>query len=559
VSRIYDIAARHIDDLAALDPVLATALGLPGHEREMTDYSPDGVKARADLSRDTIAHVTEAPPESDRDRIARDVMVERLGAQLDLFDACEYLRDLKTLASPLQSVRQVFDQMPRATQEDFENIAARLSLVPAALAGYRRTLAEGVRSGVTASTRQARECAKQAEIWSGRRDDQPSFFSALLDAFDDSHISSDALRADLSRGVDIAGRAYAEIAAYLRDDYLPRASDDESAGPGRYQMLSRAFNGCTLDLHETYEWGWDELYRVEREMAETADRIRPGASIAEAKELLEADPDRALDGVDNYRAWLQDIHDDAIQTLHGTHFDIPERVRRIEVMIPPPGGALIPYYTGPSEDFSRLGRTWWPIGTRTRFPKWGEVSIAYHEGVPGHHLQIGGARCLGDELSKFQRLLSLSGYVEGWALYAERLMGELGYLEDPDYYFGMLSAQALRCVRVIIDIGLHLQLAVPDTESLHPGDTWNHVLALEFAIQRSLRPAELMRSELVRYLGWPAQAISYKVGERSWLAARETAKRNSGADFDLKRFHTQAINLGPMGLAQLEAEAAHLS
>ncbi len=119
------------------------------------------------------------------------------------------------------------------------------------------------------------------------------------------------------------------------------------------------------------------------------------------------------------------------------HFDIPEPVQRVEAMIAPPGGAAAMYYTGPAEDFSRPGRTWYPTLGKTRFPLWGEVSICYHEGVPGHHLQIGQVRYLADTLSRYQRTLAgTSGHAEGWALYAERLMGELGYLDDPAYELG---------------------------------------------------------------------------------------------------------------------------
>jgi len=345
------------------------------------------------------------------------------------------------------------------------------------------------------------------------------------------------------------------MSRWLREEYARLASEREACGEDRYQLLSRLFLGATLDLPETYRWGWEELHRVEREMQETASRISPGATLDEAKELLETDPARGIDGVDAYREWLQQLHDETIASLDGVHFEIDEKVRPIEVMIPPAGGALIPYYTGPSEDFSRPGRTWWPVDGQTRFPKWGDVSIAYHEGVPGHHIQVAGVRLLDDELSRFQRTLTfISGHGEGWALYAERLMGELGHLENPDYYLGMLSAQALRCVRVIIDIGMHLELPIPSDESFHPGETWNHDLMLEFAVERSQRSREFLESEVLRYLGWPAQAISYKVGERKWLEAREAARRRAGASFSLKEFHSQALALGPMGLDMLGKE-----
>ena len=557
MSRVFDIAHQYVDALAALDPNSATAWGVPGHDAEMSDYSPDGSEAIAALDRRLLADLASAPIDGEHDRIARDVIAERIGVRLDAHESGEHLRSLRIIGSPLSSIRNVFDQMPRATEADWSNITARLALVPRALESYRRSLALGIERGLTAAARQARECASQAEIWSGLRDAQPSFFSTLRESFDHAGIDSETLRASVESGVRAAEAAYAGMRAYLLDEYLPAAAVDDGVGRERYALNSRRFNGCALDLDETYRWGWDELYRVEDELEQTAARIAPGQGVGGALHLLETDPARAIDGVDAYRAWLQQLHDRALDDLDGAHFDIDPRIKRVEVMIPPPGGALAQYYSAPSEDFSRPGRTWWPLGTRTRFAKWSDVSTAYHEGVPGHHLQVGAVRCVADRLSRYQRLLAfISGHGEGWALYAERLMGELGYLDNPDYYMGMLSAQAMRCVRVIIDIGMHLGLAIPAAERFHPGETWNHDLALEFAVERSLHPRELMASEVVRYLGWPAQAISYKVGERAWLAARDEARRREGASFDLKRFHTRALNLGPMGLDQLARELA---
>jgi len=561
MSRIFEIADKYVDELAALDPSTATALGIPGHEREMPDYSPQGAARIAALNQRTLMELQAETPASDRERIAQEFMAERLGVQRDLYDAGEYLRALRNIASPLQRARSIFDDMPKATEEDWSNIAARLDLVPRTLAGYRESLNEGLRRGLAASKRQALEGARQADAWSKGAEGRPSYFDGLFQQFEAAAARGDvasgagALKADLERGVAAAKFAYGEMAGYLRQVYAPAAPEREAAGSERYGLLARLFLGKTIDPGKTYEWGWQELYHIQREMEETAQRISPGATVPEVLELLETDPARAVEGEDAYRNWLQELHDQALAELHGKHFDIPEQIRRIEVMIPPPGSAAAAYYTGPSEDFKRPGRTWWPTMGRNRFPKWDEVTTAYHEGVPGHHLQVAGARCLGDKLSRFQRLLGfISGYGEGWALYAERLMGELGYLDNPDYYMGLLSAQALRCVRVVIDIGMHLELKIPEGEPFHPGETWNHDLAVEFSIERTGRPRGFMASEVVRYLGWPAQAISYKVGEASWLRAREAARLKAGPSFDLKAFHTQALDLGPMGLAQLERE-----
>ncbi|HET9476018.1 MAG TPA: DUF885 domain-containing protein [Dehalococcoidia bacterium] len=562
MSRIFEIADKYVEELAALDPSTATALGIPGHEREMPDYSPEGAARIAALNHRTLEAIEAEVPADDRERIAREFMAERLGVQRDLYEAGEQLRALRIIASPLQRTRSIFDDMPKATEDDWANIAARLDLVPRTLALYRQSLNEGINRGLMAAKRQALEGARQAETWSGVVVGEKTYFDGLLAQYEAGNKKSEigdraGLGADLERGVRGAKFAYAEMASFLRNGYASKASESEATGEDRYALLSRVFLGDSIDPKETYEWGWQELHEVEREMVATAERIKPGASVPEVLELLESDPARSIDGADAYRAWLQELHDQALADLHGTHFDIPEEIRRVEVMIPPPGSAAAAYYTGPSEDFKRSGRTWWPTMGRDRFPMWGEVTTAYHEGVPGHHLQVAGARCLGDRLSRYQRLLGfISGYGEGWALYAERLMGELGYLENPDYYMGLLSAQALRCVRVVIDIGMHLELKIPQAENFHPGETWNHDLAVEFSIERTGRPREFMASEVVRYLGWGAQAISYKVGEAAWLRVRESAKKKAGAAFDLKEFHSQALDLGPMGLAQLERELA---
>ena len=556
MSRVYDIASAYVDSLAALHPIAATSMGVPGHDDKMTDFSPDGAEARAALSRDTAALLRQAPLEGERDRVARDTMLDQLTLDLELHDAGEELRDINILASPLQGMRRCFDLMSTDSAEAWRNIASRMGEMPAALTGYRRTLEEGLRRGKPGTQRQAAACAMQAQVWSGGQGGE-SFFSRFIGAYDATGIGDAALRADLEGGSRAASEAYAAFGRFLKEDYAPAAEPRDPVGRDRYTLGVRVYNGISLDLEATYAWGWDELYRIEREMTETAERILPGAGVEAAKQLLEADPARAIEGVDAFQRWMQDIQDGTIAALNGKHFDIPGPVRTIEAMIAPPGGALAMYYTGPSEDFSRPGRTWYPTAGKTRFPLWGEVSIAYHEGVPGHHLQIAQVMYLSDELSRFQRLLGgTSGYAEGWALYAERLMAELGYLENPDYYLGMLRAQALRCARVVADIGMHLELAIPKGERFHPGETWTPELAQAFMVERSHFPADFLASEVDRYLGIPGQAISYKVGERVWLAARQRVREAQGVAFDLKGFHAYMLNLGPMGLAQLEESAA---
>ncbi|MEZ4553935.1 MAG: DUF885 domain-containing protein [Dehalococcoidia bacterium] len=554
-SRVYEIASEYVDRAAALHPLGATHMGVAGHDHEMTDYSPQGEDERAAFEREMLAALEAAPLEGERDRIAREAMAERLRLHLEMHEAGEQYQSLNILFSPFQDVRQCFDLMPRDTEEHWHNIAARLRLVPFGLQTYRRTLEEGARVGMPSTRRQTEGCVEQAAAWSGGHEGVPPFFDSLLEAYDASPVTSEALRRDVEEGARLAAGAYAEMGRFLADEYLPHTEQRDAVGPERYSRSARSYNGVELDLDETYRWGWDELHRIEAEILATCERILPDGSVEDVQRLLEEDPARAIEGVDAFQRWMQALHERTIAELDGVHFDIVEPVKRLEAMIAPAGGALAMYYTGPSEDFSRPGRTWYPTGGKTRFPLWGEVSIAYHEGVPGHHLQIGHVTYLSDRLSRWQRLLgTTSGYAEGWALYAERLMAELGYLENPDYYLGMLRGQALRAARVVVDIGLHLDQSIPQGERYHPGERWTPELAHEFLLQRTYFPENFLASEVTRYLGMPGQAISYKVGERAWFQAREAASRRGGAAFDLKAFHMRAFDLGPMGLDQMRRE-----
>lgn len=557
MTAIYDIASEYVDGIATLDPINATGIGVPGHDHEMTDYSPEGVAAHSALRRATLAKLAAAEVTSDRDRVAKEAMEDVLSLREEIVAAGDQYR-LSGFRNATTTMRMAFDLMPRSAEQDWSNIAARLALVPRGVASFRVSLEEGLRRGIPSARRQVAQSIKQSATYAGM-DGAKSFFHGLLDAFDSAGIPSPSLRADLEHGADVAAVAYSNFSSYLSEKFMDRAVERDGVGRDLYQLSSRVYNGVEVHLEETYQWGWDELHRIESEMRATCAKFLPGAGIEETKTFLESDPNRAIDGVEEFRAWMQELQDRTIAQMDGVHFDIPDPIKSIEAMIAPPGGSLAMYYTGPSEDFSRPGRTWYPTGGKTRFPLWGEVSIAYHEGVPGHHFERATARYLAAELSRFQRLMGgTSGYVEGWALYAERLMGELGCLENPDYYLGMLRAQAMRAVRVIVDIGMHLELAIPKSESFHGGETWTPDLGQEFCLQRSQFPVDFMRSEVIRYLGTPGQAISYKVGERCWLEARDASKKRQGEAFSLKDWHRAALNLGPMGLAQMQRELARL-
>ena len=548
MSDVFDICQRWIDRYAELNSYAASMWGVRRLEDRMPDYSPAGFAAQEEHRRRGLEEVARATPESDDDRLAAAVMTDILEVEKALDDAGEWLRPLYVFGSPVQHLRECFDMMTLGSEEDWEHAATRMELLPDAVASIIATLEEGTRRGIMAAPRQALACAEQAATWAGSNGD--SYFARLVRSYE-----GDTLRGRLDSGAERASGGYAELAAYLRDTYAARSTEPDPVGRDRYLLHARAHLGMDIDPEETGAWGWEELMRIEAEMAETAKRIDPEKSLEEVFDLLDADPERAIEGPERLREWLQDLMDRTIAELDGSHFDIPEPVKTVQAMLSPPGTAAAMYYTPPSDDFSRPGRTWYPVRDLTRFPLWTEVSTCYHEGVPGHHLQSAQVVYRRDRLSAFQRLYGwVPGHGEGWALYAERLMGELGYLDNPDYHLGQLEAQRFRAVRVIIDTGMHLELEIPDGQPFHPGERWTPELGLAFMREHTRLDPGFASSEIDRYLGWPGQAISYKVGEREWLSIRDEVRRREGAAFDMKAFHSRALDLGSLGLTRLREE-----
>ncbi len=556
---IDELADRYVDEWAALEPIGATYVGIDGYDDKLTDLSADGFAALADLDRRTLAAVAATEPADERERVAKEAMQERLGLALARYDAGEVTSEVNVITSALHAVRSVFDLMPVEGEQAAGNIAARLAAVPRALAQYRRTLLQAADSGHVSARYQMIEVAKQCDIWTDPAGD--NFYPALVERVGAAAELPASLRADLDRGAEAARAATAEFATFLREEMAPRAGEKQAVGRERYALASQFFLGAKVDLEETYAWGFEELARLEAEMRRVADKITPGGSVDDAVAALDAEPARNIQGKEAFREWMQALADKAIADLHGTHFDIPEQVRRIECCLAPTSDGGI-YYTGPSEDFTRPGRMWWavPQGIDT-FSTWREVTTVYHEGVPGHHLQVGQTVVRAELLNRWQRLLCwVSGHGEGWALYAENLMDELGYLQDAGDKLGMLDGQAFRAARVIVDIGMHLELEIPRDNpfGFHPGERFTPELGYEFMRGHCRVPDENLRFEVNRYLGWAGQAPSYKVGERIWLQAREEAKARKGADFDLKAFHRSALDLGSLGLDPLKAALARI-
>lgn len=544
---VFALSSRFVDDIAAINPMTATFLGIAGHDHHWGDVGLAGAEANAQLLRRTRAEL-EALPSTDGDRwaeLARRVLAEELADGLEQHEHGDHLLDLAHLASTIPGMRELAEMQPIDTIEQAEALLTRLETIGDAFDGWWERMAEGVRTGRVVAARQVESVAAQLRAGVVTTGAYPLRVAVIAE----THPS---LAERCTAVVPVVVAASERLAARLEADYLPHAASIEGVGRERYARNARRFLGTDLDLEATYAWGWELIARLRVRAHDVAQRIDASQDLDGVIALLQQDPAYAAPSQEAFRAAMQERQERALAKLTDVHFDVPDQIRRVSVNLVAPGAPLAAWYIGPSEDFTRIGTIWWSLGDATSVPVFDQVSTAYHEGFPGHHLQVGVQVSLSDRLSRAHRLLAWRpGYGEGWALYAEQLMDELGELERPEYELGYLGTSLMRAVRVVVDLGLHLGMPIPADAPVHAGEQWTYERAVDALVRLAFLDESTARSEVTRYLGWPAQAISYAVGQREIVALREERRAREGAAFDLKRFHADVLSSGSVGLDHL--------
>ncbi|MDR2897118.1 MAG: DUF885 domain-containing protein [Propionibacteriaceae bacterium] len=540
------LADGYFDALVASSPMLMTSLGLASRQDEFDDLAPAGVAAQAALAADTLAEVDALPVTDPVDAVTASALKERLSIINQQHLDHDDLMDISNIASGLHAIREAFDLMPQESDADWALIARRLLRVPEAVSGWLESQEAGIEAGVAPAIRQVDALVEQISGWIGPQ----GFFANLTSR---AARQADDLSADtgdaLAQGVLIASAAYAAASHQLKHQIRSQATAEDAIGQQRYALASREFVGSSVDLAQTYQWGLSQVAELEDQQRELCASLRPGLSVTDTKTSLDHDPLYLLHGTPAMQAWMQARANQVMFELNGRDFDIPAPIARIECLIAPTQDGGI-YYTEPSDDFSRPGRMWWSVPAgQTTFSTWRELTTVHHEGVPGHHLQIGLAMCNRDQLNKWRRQgLWVSGHGEGWALYAEGLMSDLGYLDDAAMHLGLLDSMALRMVRVVIDIGLHCGFTAPDEVG---GGDWTFDKALAYFNAHVMMDPQVARFEVLRYFGWPGQAPSYALGCRAWTEIRQAVKQHQGEAFSLRQFHADALAIGSVGLDTL--------
>ncbi|MDI1480906.1 DUF885 domain-containing protein [Polyangium sp. y55x31] len=548
---LFALSDALLEDVAARRPTSATFWGVRGHDHDWDDFGPEGAESTAELLSSYRRKLDGLPaPERIEDRIAARVMRDFLDVELDRIVQGDHLVDLNNIASPFQHIRMVLDVMDTSSRAGWENMITRLSTLERATSSYRGALEEGLRRGKTAAVRQVDAALAQGRVHAG----EGSFFRTLAPAFAKSSAFDPALAGPLERGIEHARRAYGELTEWIEKIYRPAARAEDGVGEEVYARRARNFLGISIDLRETFAWGFAQIREIDARMREVAAQIQPGASVDEVIRLLETDPARCARSPEDLVRIVAEWQTRAVEALAGVHFDIPTPARRVDVKLAPPGSTIGAYYMPPSDDFSRPGTIWYSPGEREQIPLYMELSRAYHEGFPGHHLQLSMQVSFQHRLSRLHRVVMSdyqTGYAEGWALYAERLMDELGFLSKPEYVLGLLVCQMMRACRVVLDIGAHLGLHAPSDAPFRPGAPIDYAYGVEMLTRVGRTPPDHAASEMTRYLGWPGQAIAYKVGEREILGLRDDLRARRGSSFDLKAFHVDLLGVGSVGLGAL--------
>jgi uncharacterized protein (DUF885 family) len=549
---VFDLSDRFVDEAAAISPMLATFAGVGGHDDRWGDLSPAGIEEQVQLLRRTRDQLEALPSTDERwDRVASRVLHEHLDSELTDHANDEPYLDIAHLGSTVPAMRAVLEAQRTGTDEEREAWLCRLETYGAALTSWRATIDVGRQRGLVVAGRQVDSVVEQLRSGVGDH-------GSLTRRARDLARAHPSLAGRLDAAIADARDASEAVATWLERTYRPAAREREGVGPDRYLRHARRLLRTTLDAAEASGWAWDRIGELWCRAERTARSIDPDASLPEVMHRLKTDPAFAAPSPAAFRELMQERQDRALSALDGEHFQVPPAIRAVDVDLVAPGAPLGAWYIGPSEDLRRRGSIWWSLGDRQQIPLYEEVSTAYHEGFPGHHLQVGIQITLADRLSRAHRVLIWNpGYGEGWALYAERLMDELGQLERPEYVLGYLTSALLRAVRVVVDLGLHLDLPIPTDApipphvAVPPGGRWDFDVAVAAVEQLAFLDPAYARSEVTRYLGMPAQAISYALGERRIVELRDARRAREGAGFDLARFHADVLGYGPVGLDHL--------
>jgi uncharacterized protein (DUF885 family) len=528
------------------EPETAARLGRNEFGDRWNDYSKAARDARRAHMEGRLARAGQFSTASatPREKLTLRLLAYDLRVRLGSMDAEVHLLPVGQLFGLHTSVYQAFDGAPARTLTDYENQLKKLRAIPRLIDQRLAVLDEALAAGMT----QPKVVVDRVLLQVAAQLKQTPEESALLEAF--RHFPSNISAADQQRLKAQATDAYQnsflptwkKLDTYLETKYLPKARAEiavTSLPQGRetYQALIRSLTTTNMTPREIHNLGLAEVKRLEGEMQALLQDAGFTGTIAEYERKLEADPAQHFRSKDEMLAYCRNIAKIIEPQLPNQFRRIPALLYGIRAIPPDREAATASNAQTPAPDMSRPG--WFNLNAYQpeKQVKYNKEALVLHEAVPGHIFQGSLAQSMPD-LPDLRRFYSNSAYGEGWALYVESLGTELGLYREPASHFGQLASERFRAVRLVVDTGMH-------------AFGWSRERALDYL---STHSPDVSSAEIDRYISWPAQALSYKLGQLKIRELRTLAERKLGPKFDVREFHDVVLRDGRLPLDLLDEQ-----
>jgi len=535
------------EDRLRHDPEFASSIGDKRYNDQTTDYSVAAVNDQLAREQKFLMRLAtiDATGFTDQEKISQDLLIRR-------FEMDEEGAEFKDWEMPLDQMGGIYSDYPRLaaqlsfeTVKDYDDWIARLHALPAAFAQVEGNMAIGMQDGRVPPKYLLEKALEQVKHLANQKpEDSPlalplKKFPAAISAAEQERIKTDMLDAIAKEALP----AYLRLARFLEVSYVPAGRTKpgvDSLPDGRkyYQFLINQTTTTNLTADQIHQIGLDEVKKDEADMLAIAQKL-DFQDLKSFRESLKSNPklhpasaDALLDA---YRAYLKPMQA-KLPELFGT---LPKA--KFEVVAVPDFLAKTSapaYYQGGTVDGSRPGRLFIDTYNATERNLYGVEDIAYHEGIPGHHLQISIAHEL-TGLPEFRKYSGYTAYSEGWGLYAERLGKDVGFYQDPYSDYGRLEGDIWRAIRLVVDTGVH-------------SEGWSRDQMVQYFHDHSNVDEPSVQSEVDRYIAWPSQALAYKIGQLKILELRARAQKALGPKFDIRAFHDQVLDAGALPLDVLE-------
>jgi len=529
------------------NPMMASGLGDRRYNDQWTDNSIQAIKRRQDETREFLrrAYAIDRTALSEDDQLNYELFRRSLQDRVDLFKFDSHLIPFYQRGG-VQNLDSNTSRLRFVTVKDYEDWIARLGQIDSVIK-QSIDLAEGGRKAGMMSPKILMERIPNQISAQLVDDPEESPFFKVFAEMPDTISDEDQvrLRAQALSVIDeTVLPAYRELNEYFNETYLPNSRDtiglsELPNGKEWYELRARQFTTTQMSPDEIHRIGLDEVARIRGEMQKIIDSLDFGGSFQDFLVFLRTDPQFYFDNPEDlYQAYLATSKriDPELVNLFGTLPRMPYGVKPIPDSIAP--DTTTAYYSRPAADGSRAGTYWVNLYKPEVRPKYEIEVLSVHEAMPGHHLQLALQQELGD-MPNFRRFMGFTAFVEGWGLYSESLGPDLGLYKDPYSQFGALTYEMWRAVRLVVDTGMHYK-------------GWTRQQSIDFFKDNAAKTELDIVNEIDRYIGWPGQALAYKIGQLKIKQIRGRAETALGDDFDVRAFHDELLGAGALPLDLLE-------